>query len=662
MRSIRILYACTILLSSLLLFLVQPILAKAILPWFGGSAGVWTTCMLFFQVMLLLGYCYAHWTTRRLSGRGQIATHLALLGASILVLPVQPFAGWTPSAGHPLAQILLLLTASVGLPYFLLSTTGPLVQWWYAQRVHQAMPYRLFAVSNLGSLAALLCFPVFLEPLTTGRQQLGGWTVAYGGFVALCAAAAVGSRDSKKDVRARTRPPAGERTLWVALAACPSILWLAVANHLSQDVAPIPLLWVVPLSVYLLSFILCFDRAGWYRPRLYRWLLPASWLAIGLVLSHRGSLSGLRWTIAAFLGGLFLTCMFCHGELARRKPESSELTSFYLMIALGGALGGVFVGVIAPQVFTMLLELPIGLALSIVLFLILWRETVSLRYVLHLSATVVVGFVLAVEVGAYTNTNLLRLRNFYGTLQVADVGSGESALRILSNGTIQHGSQFLAPDRRRIATAYYGSESGVAMAMEHYTGSGRRIGVIGLGTGTLAVYGRPGDFMRFYEINPLVLDVARSRFTYLADSRAAVDVLLGDARLSLAREQDQKFDVLVIDAFSGDSIPVHLLTREAFALYFRHLQPGGALVLNVSNRYVDLPPVVERLAEVFGKRVLLISSPTLPARNIYAADWMVVTDDSALFRDLAGASAAIFTRGRMRPWTDDYSNLFQVLR
>ena len=651
-------YASAIFLSSALLFLCQPMMAKAILPWFGGSAGVWTACMLFFQVVLLLGYLYAYCITRYLSARAQAASYITLLIATVAVLPMHLANRWMISAAaHPVLSILGVLGASIGLPYFALSTTGPLMQTWYARESEARLPYRLFALSNLGSLLALLAYPLSIEPLLPSQRQLTVWSIAYLLFVLLGGGLAV--RNLSKPLLEKQQAN-GESTrrplLWMSLAACASSLWLAVANHLSQEVAAIPFLWVLPLGLYLLSFILCFDRAGWYRPRVYRWILPAAWITIGLRLAFPGSIAGFEWELVLFSAALFICCMFCHGELARLKPEPRQgLTFFYLTIAAGGALGAVFVGLLAPRIFNSYLELPVSVAACVILGQALLYGYAP-PYLVRLGLVAVLAFVAATRFTAPAGT-LQRQRNFYGTLRVIDSGTGSTAVRALYNGTILHGMQFLSSEQSRLPTTYYGPQSGAGLALDMLRTSNRRAGVIGLGVGTLAAYGRAGDYFRFYELNPAVTQVALTYFRFLNESAAETEVVAGDGRLALEREPPQNFDVLLLDAFSGDSIPVHLLTRQAFEGYFRHLRPGGIVAVHVTNRHLDLAPVVEAIAVALQKQVRLIHSGADPERGIYAADWSLVADNLDQW-----PSRPRTATHNLPPWTDDYSNLFRILK
>lgn len=649
----RVVYSFTIACSSLLLFSIQPVITKAILPSFGGSAGIWVTAMLFFQVVLLLGYLYAYGITR-LAPKAQSLIHAGLLVVSLAVLPVKPHLEWAASSGQsPVLSILLVLLVSVGLPYFLLSSTSPLLQSWYSASYTAAFPWRLFALSNLASVIALLAYPILIEPQSTGSQQLRWWSTGYSVLVAIAGIAAILHLSATRIANPpepSTSSSDNRPILWISLAACASALWLAVANHLSQEVAPVPFLWVLPLSIYLFSFILCFESdRQWYRPALFRWLLPAAWIGGGYSIA---AVQGLPWEISGFSLALFVWCMFCHGELARSKPRRrQDLTFFYLMLALGGALGGLFVAVAAPNLFSTYLELPIGIAASVLLAMPLIYGLKSKKRLLRMGVIACAAFVLPTMLRDYGD--VLHLRNFYGASRVTDDGSGDLAYRSLYNGRTLHGVEFLAPKKSLLPTAYYWPESGAGQVLSVAGTTARRIGVVGLGVGTLAAYGRPGDSFRFYEINPAVIQIASRDFHFLDGSPANTKVILGDGRLALEKEPTGSFDVMVLDAFSDDSIPVHLMTKEAFALYFRLLRGGGVLAIHLTNRYVDLDPVVDALAAAFQKRVTHIHSQGNPEQHILDADWALISghDDSP--------QAIPPTR---RLWTDDYSNLFQVLK
>ena len=645
-RITRRLYSVTIAASSLLLFLVQPMIAKALLPRFGGSAGVWVACMLFFQVVLLAGYAYSYVVTRHLSRSVQGLVHVVLLLASLLVLPVG-LAFRLPLL-PPQASILVTLAASVGLPYFLLSTTSPLLQSWYAAAAVGPFPYRLFAISNAASLAALLAYPIAIEPMAAVGRQLGWWSAGYVVVAILAGALAI-----RRGPRQPLAQVSGQSPwMWIGLAACASVLWLAVANHLSQEVAAVPFLWVLPLSLYLLSFIVCFDARGWYRPAVFRWLLPAAWIGMCWRLARPGGLPG---ELAVWAAGLLVCCFFCHGEVARTKPDPQHgLAFFYLMVALGGALGAVFVGLVAPNVFNGYLELPIGITACMLLGLVQVYGYPPRRLV-RLAAVAVLAFVLATRYRA-AQGDVVQIRNFYGALQVSDAGTGETAARSLYNGRTLHGVEFLSPALARTATTYYGPESGAGLVLSK-PGPARRVGVVGLGAGTLAVYGRPGDQFRFYEINPAVVQVASRYFHFLSGSEARTDVVTADGRLALEREPPRSFDAIMLDAFSDDSIPVHLLTEEAFQMYFERLRPGGVLAIHLTNRYLELDSVVAAAAAALGKHSSLVRNEPDQTRHVSAADWAIVGD---LAGTPARRSTGQTTRLSTRVWTDGYSNLFQV--
>jgi SAM-dependent methyltransferase len=743
-----LLYALTTLVSAFLLFQVQPIIAKTILPWFGGSAAVWTVCLLFFQMVLLLGYLYAHAVVRYLKPRMQMALHGGLLVVSAVALPIYPAAWLKPVGGaDPTLGILGLLAFTVGLPYFMLSTTGPLLQAWYTRRFHGKMPYRLYALSNAGSMFALLSYPVLFEPQFGTHRQAGMWSVGYGVFILLCCFTAFRSGTGETAVEAAqapaAKPTARQYAMWLLLPACASVLLLAVTNQISQNVAAIPMLWVLPLSLYLLSFILCFDGSGWYRrdPYLPLLLVALGGMAYGLAMDT-GNMP-IWWMLTLFGLGLFTCCMVLHGELVRLKPDPQYLTQFYLMIAAGGAAGGVFVGLIAPRVFKSFYELPLGLGLCAVLALVALRGdpegtwfnrllppsrlavaavalgvlgyvgygkqtlltehlpsgdigTYALFAVMTAGALLVLVLlrggrngqwmrdaaewaVIAVEIVAMVLVGYLgyqirqtgsgyrlMVRNFYGALKVDDTGPASDlmAKRRLTHGTINHGEEYLNIARRRLPTTYYGPNTGVGIAiLEKQKQGTMRVGVIGLGTGTIAAYGRLGDYYRYYEINPLVPPITNGQFYFVPMCPAKLDIAMGDARLSLEKEAPENFDVLAVDAFSSDAIPIHLLTKEAMQLYFRHLKPDGILAVHVSNRYLNLQPVVDGEAKVLGKVARVVDTDDDDTQDIFGATWVLVTSPAPGFDEVETRnSAEIEFKRKVRLWTDDYSNLFQILK
>ena len=700
------LFASTIALSAFLLFLVQPIIAKQILPWFGGTSAVWTTCMVFFQCVLLAGYFYADTLIRRVGPRRQALVHTALLVVSLAVLPIVPSEALKPVDGaDPTARILLLLALTIGLPYLMLSTTGPLVQAWFARRYAGRRVYRLYALSNVASMGALIAYPPLIEPLSSVKVQSWAWSVGYAVFALLAALSAwaavrqaggadAGAADTATEAAAppsaataaplQEAAPAWHRQgLWLLLSALGSVLLLSTTTHLTQNVASVPFLWVLPLALYLLTFILCFDGEGWYRPRLMAPLAAVAALLMlaGLIwrpvfsdtvpwIGAERGLMEIKHAVPLYAVGLFLLCMFCHGELVARKPAPQHLTRFYLMVSLGGAAGGLLVGLLAPTVYDWTWELPQALALvcALVLGLALGarapvRALVGLAC-LGASAAVYVEYRSDIRDRAIDIS-----RNFYGTMRVQATGpdSDPDARWRLLHGVIIHGEQYRDAVRRFKTTTYYGETSGVGRALlglrEISAGQPQRVGLIGLGVGTLAAYGREGDHYRIYEINPKVIELARERFTYLPQSPAEIVTPLGDARLVLEREPPQKLDVLAVDAFSSDSIPVHLVTREAMAVYRRHVRDDGAIVFHISNRYLDLSGVVRQLADSVGWTAISVADEPPESSHLYRTTWVVVTRNPALLQALKAApDTEEIPPHAKRAWTDDYNNLFDVLK
>jgi hypothetical protein len=669
-----LIYAATIFLSSFLLFLVQPLIARLILPWFGGSAAVWTTCMLFFQVMLLAGYAYAHFLTRRLSARRtEQVVHTVLLLAALALLPIAPSEAWKPMGeDEPISRILLLLGATVGLPYFLISATSPLLQAWYVRSRAGGDPYRLFAVSNLASLLALVGYPFVVEPFLSAREQVILWSWLFAAFALLCAALAWTTPRGSSAAEDTHRTPAPSRAsyvMWLALAAAGSALLLAVTNHLTQNVASVPMLWLAPLTLYLLSFIVTFEGRHWYQPRFHWVLVVAALGAMAWLVVDAERRFDLGMQLAVFLPGLFVACVFCHGELYRMRPAPEHLTAFYLSVSAGGALGGLAVAVGAPLVFSGYYEL--GVAVAAVALLAALRFMAG-NIVAHAAA--ILALLAATACAAYDGFRhhedvLVAKRGFYGVLRVKEYGTPgeESHLRRLVHGTIMHGEQYLHESRRRMLTTYYQETAGIGLAIESKRDGPMRVGVIGLGTGTIAAYGRTGDVFRFYEIDPHVLEMARRDFGYLGDSEAKIEMALGDARLSLEREAPQGFDVLAVDAFSSDAIPVHLITREALGIFLKHVKPDGIVAFHVSNRFLDLIPVVARIAREQGAHAVLVRDDPDDENDSMRSrtDWVLVSRDERALQAAPiakGGGAPAEDRPEWRTWTDDYSNLVQILK
>jgi len=746
--------------------------------------------MLFFQVALLAGYACAHFISRWLKPRSVAIVHLLLLVASMAMLPITPPDSWKPhGGGNPTMQILGLLVASIGLPYFVLSTTGPLMQYWFSRTNPGLSPYRLYALSNVASLLALVSFPFFFESHFTRRAQaiLWGWGLV--AYVIVCAWGALKLWKTERigvpgqaqiglpGEQTKQQPGMGQRSLvpenlaaapamvqklfWLLLPACASVLLLATTNKMCLDVAVIPFLWVLPLAIYLLSFIICFDNPRWYLRFPFTLALVAALAGLCWAI-FKGTDASLASQLAIYSAGLFVCCMVCHGELYRLKPEPRQLTEFYLMIAAGGALGGFVVAVAAPLLFKDYYELHWGLLLCAVLFLavclrdrstpeprdseaglahssqgkfrnllrsIVANEWVWMACVLPVVAfggadrglvlvgrhyqNVPKGYFISFRIALWTlllpagywivrkqlkslthwrtqacvwlavgvlvlagalwkqthdpgSEKIFTSRNFYGVLTVYEHRRDEPLGHhfLLQHGRITHGLQFVDSHRAAWPTTYYGAGSGVGLAVRALPEAARRIGVVGLGTGTMAAFGRAGDYLRIYEINQEVQRLASSPFTYLSNCPGKVEVALGDARLSMEREPSQQFDLLALDAFSSDAIPVHLLTREAFAVYSRHLKTNGVIAVHISNHYLNLEPVVVNLARHFGYKLAVIDyDEDEDEWWNYSSTWMLLTRSEELINCQPIKTASIAVKTNQIPlWTDDFASLFQILK
>jgi len=745
-----------VLLGAFLLFQVQPIISRMILPWFGGGPAVWTACLLFFQILLLAGYAYAYLLNRFLTVGWQATVHWLLLAAALLMLPVTPGAGWQPEDGsQPVLRILLLLTAHIGLPYLLLAATAPLIQSWWSTVYNPSMPYRLYALSNAGSLVALLSYPFIVEPLLGASWQGLLWSLAFAGFALLCGsitvmlwlhqgkAAPAGQDDSAPVVEeesaasaeasaaeasaaeasaaeaAASRGGAGRMAAWAALAAAGVIVLMATTNHLSQDIAVTPLLWVAPLSLYLISFIICFDRPAWSRPQL--WSAPAA-VCIGLTICYSTlnldrlvkllvragyavpplleSVLNQHMLVEAvlWLSSMFFICMMCHGLLVQLRPPKTLHTLYYLIIAAGGAVGGITVAVLCPAVLPTIIEPRVCLAGGLIMAMLYIARSLShtrsaagsaagsaaplsrrlLRFGFSTMAVALIVIVLYPLFVSPAGGFVWRGRNFYGALEVHTVKEKDplDSGIALSHGTTLHGFQFTAAARRRQPTTYFSRESGAGLVLDHFPRfnpqqpaptpvrpMALRVGVIGLGAGTLAAYGRKGDLYTFYEIDQMVTGVARQQFTFLKDSLADVAIEAGDARISLNRQKPQEFNVLVLDAFSGDAIPVHLLTLEAMILYQRHLAADGVMAFHVSNRHLNLEPVVRGLAQRLEYTVLRISTDDGQLTHQTGSEWLLLSRNTAIMQNPQITSRATPLGGQTPVlWTDDHSNLLQILK
>ena len=668
MTLLRSLYAVTIFLSAFLLFVVEPMAAKQLLPTLGGSSAVWTTCLVFFSVVLLLGYLYAHWISSFFNPAKQAVIHILLLTAALLTLGIHVRPSPVAISYHPALTVFRVLTAVIGLPYLALSATTPLLTAWFAGSFDGRSAYRLFALSNFASLLALASYPLLIEPGQTMNQQTAWWSRGFLLFAVICGALAwqgrkriVSAKPEQADLLAHPEP------FWFLLALGGGMMLTAVTSHMSANIAAIPLLWLPPLALYLLTFILAFQGA-WdpVRQSMLRLVLVAV-ASMAYALRDIRTQVPIAVSVPLFLIGLFVVCFFLHGELYRRRPVASAMTRFYLVAAAGSAAGTLLVGVIAPLVLQANYDLACTLVVvALVALAATWHDGWGLRMIWMVGATAAV-VVLSTQVRQYDDDAVALMRNFYGTLRVREshLPPQSDTNRVLLNGTIEHGAEWFAPQFLGQPLTYYAPDSGLGLAMRLCCGGGpKRVGVVGLGTGTVAAYGNAGDVMRFYEINPLVERLARHWFTFLHDSGARIDVVTGDARLSLASEAPQHFNVIVVDAFSGDAIPVHLLTREALALYRRHLQADGVIAFHVSNMYIDLEPVVAAIAANAGLRAMSVHSHGDDQNGLDYADWILVTANETFLNQPEIVNNAFPTplQASVRLWTDNYSSVFPLLK
>ncbi len=674
---LKCLFAATLFLSSFLLFQIQPIVSKIILPWFGGTPSVWTTALLFFQLWLLLGYFYSYIFIVRLPTKLQNIIHITLLILTIICLKQLPTPGHSTLLEAPITNILIILTSSVGLPYFVLCSTSPLIQAWYSEMFKSVIPYRLFALSNFASLLALLTYPFIFEPLLDTTQQLAIWN---GGFVifailliSISVFRAINTRSFRASKTQKSTLSVTDRPIWCSLSFCGSTLLLAFTNQLCRDIAVIPFLWIAPLAVYLISFIIAFEFERFYQRSLYMNLgiITIFLLLLNFISSIKLDLLQM---IALSLLAFYLGCMLCHGELAKLKPAADRLTEYYLIIALGGALGGIFNAILAPLLFTSYAELPIGMEILLFILILLVRrenyQFVILRRFgsalgIFASICIILTPFLAGKLGA---PMLAASRNFFGILRVTENAPGDPLthnVQMIHGGTV-HGVQFVDPTRRNLPGTYYSKNSGAGLTLTRFKlDQKRNIGIVGLGAGTLALYGREGDKIKYYEINPDVEPMAHRFFTYISESKADVEVVLGDGRLALNAEENNKFDILILDAFNSDSIPVHLLTKEAFDIYKRHLNPDGVYVVHISNRYLDLSGVVYALSKYLELDLIAIETDEDPALQIYNSLFLILTSNTNFLNDPEIKEHTIkFTppADKILLWMDNYSNLFGLLK
>jgi len=684
-----ILFGVSVFLSAFLLFLIQPMIGKAILPWFGGTPAVWSTVMLFFQVLLLGGYAYANWLVGHRNK--QLRIHLVVVGFAFLILvgmtfvwssPVIPGSNWKPlNVTAPVLGIFKLLIVSVGLPFFVLASNGPLMQAWFSRLYPDKSYARLYALSNVGSLLGLLCYPIFIEPFLTLKAQGWMWSIGFGAFGLFLIRTVLLTDKSDTQIDPKLMNDSigeshswGSMAYWALLSATASMFLLSITNQISQEVAVIPFLWIIPLAIYLLSFILTFSGDRGYNRPVYS-VLFVTLLVLTILVMVKATSLHVYWQIPVYSGLLFVACMICHGELYSLRPAAKQLTRFYLMVSLGGALGGLFVSLVSPFIFNGYWELFVAIAMTTAVVLANLRST---RVVARQSQFVFFVFVLVtgmlVIVGQFFSGALFVQRNFYGVIRVREelAGSPPRPAYLMTHGITIHGLQFTGTDRDQ-PTTYFVKDSGAGIAITNHPkyGKGLRLGMLGLGAGTLTAYGRPGDVYRLYEINPDVISLAEGEggyFSFVSDSLADVTLVPGDARISLENEfaesGSQNFDILILDTFSSDSIPVHLVTKEAVQLYLDHLAPDGIIAAHITNLHLDLQPVFWKLAQHYGLTMTRINYGG-DDNGGFTSHWILLSRDPGLLNipginehalDLTEYSTNISL------WTDDYSNLFQILK
>lgn len=683
MRKILLFLASlTIFLSSFLLFQIQPLLAKRILPWFGGATAVWSTCLAFFQTFLWLGYAFAYFLNSRVSVRTQLWFYNLLLCVAIISLNICPEESWKPSGqSSPILAILNILVSSVGLPYFLLAAFSPLIQVWTSRTLNISNPYLLYSLSNFASLLALVSYPTFIEVHLRLPMQAQLWSGLFLLFTVCCLLLLYvlirfyPETKSQHERMSQSEPVAPGREwqewFWFLFPFCSSVFLLAMTSHISYDIATIPLLWILPLSLYLLSFILVFANFRLY-PRKTVIVLSSLLLLKIADIQFTGPGASLPFSLSYSLLSFFLFCMVCHGELALLKPKSEKLASYYLLMSGGGAVGGIFVGLFSPNLFSSFVEFPLALLLFIII--------VTLRIVLEFkeknngvlkrtclySASGIATLISCVVMidGFNKNPNTIdQKRNFFGVLKVNEYRQNplETPYRELIHGLIVHGSQYMSKEKRHIPTTYFTVDTVLGKVLTANNNSPRKIGVIGLGAGTIASYGKKGDTIRFYEIDNHVVDFAEHYFTFLRDSSAKIEVQLGDARLNLEKEEAQDYDILVLDAFSGDSIPVHLLTEQALDLYRKHLTASGVIVAHISNLYLNLALILEAYAAQKGLVFCYDRGSKISGHEVYAHYGVLAPENNIYLKNLACERVSP-TSANFKIWTDDYSNLFSVLK
>jgi SAM-dependent methyltransferase len=649
--------------------------AKMVLPLLGGVPAVWTTSILFFQATLLLGYAYAHYALARLGPRRQAVLHAVVVLLPLAVLPIGLPGGWTPPlSATPIPWLLGLLAVSAGLPFFVVSTTGPLLQRWFAATAHgrASDPYFLFAASNVGSLLGLLAYPVVVERALSLHDQARLWEWGYLVLVVLTITCAVvvwrSAAESPPAASAAEPITRNRRARWLVLAFVPSSLMLGVTAQITGEVAPIPLFWVIGLALYLATLIIAFSRRRPAPSRALLNVLPVLVAAVVVVTFFAPTRS--PWVLLLHLATFTVAALVCHGQLAADRPHGSRLTEYYLWLAAGGALGGVFNGIVAPVVFSRLVEYPMVLFLACALRPGLWSRPRFWGRPAGLAVLALAAFTLAAIVTTAGQHGVLRVeRSFFGVYKVQRIDRWGGHFTALIDGNTLHGLQSRDPARADEPLLYFyrGGPAGQVFEALAQRRDAARVAVVGLGAGSLACYARPGDEWTFYEIDPTVERIARDPklFTLLRRCAPRARVVLGDGRLALARSRAPRADLLVLDAFNSESLPVHLLTREALAIYLRRLAPGGLLLFNVSNHYLDLAPVLGRLAES-ARLVAFERDDSHAGREGGRAPsrWVVMARRGSDLGALATAPEwrrLAPDRGR-RVWTDQYSNVLSVLR
>lgn len=669
-RQHQLLFGLPIVLGAFLLFQVQPLVVKTLLPQFGGSAATWTVALLFFQAALLLGYIYAHGAGKL--GKHEAYIHVTIAASALLCgLLLKPWLGRTALISSPMFGVLRALATTIGLPYVLLASTSPLLQKFASS--FNATPYRYYAFSNAASVGALLSFPL-LELYLPLRTLWFVWLCLFAFYTYVIMYVHIWMhthQTQSSPIHMHTAHDLrGGRTLWwIFLGALGTFLLTSVTTALSEDITATPLVWIIPLSLYLFSFIVCFGRLEWRGQKHFAvYTILSALIMTGVI---QGEFPHFIQQILAAALIVFCGCVLVHGELVRSKPGVHLLTWFYMCMAIGGVTGGLLSSVIAPFFLPDYLELHLALVIIALLAgYILLKTDKLLRvrtllvkgYFLPYAGIAILIPLLVINVYARL-TGLAHIsRNFYGVLKVLDVTNNPNPWRVLVHGSTNHGSQYIHKPLEMQPTTYYGPGSGIGRLMHTYEGQSIRVGVVGLGTGTLAAYGKPGDQYIFYEIDPAVVTVAQHTFTYLADSSATLSTYIGDARLVLEHQPTQQFDVLVIDAFSSDAIPIHLLTNEALSTYLRQLKHSGVLVIHISNRHVNLKPVIGALANHNALHLLNIEynpSATLETPS----DWVLLSRSSEALNkiSLTGAETATqLSSGRV--WTDQYSSILPLLK